>query len=712
MSSDPRPLRSDGDGFRRFSRRARTWRDPVGLFSSIRSFRATDTATVARVLLSAFFLGGFSLAVIVPLALFSALVYFVRDIPPVQQVMDRPVFQTTRIYDRNGVLLYELNDPDQGQRLVVHLNQLPRSLIDATIAVEDPTFFSNPGIDPLSIVRAAAQDVTSHGIVSGASTLTQQLARNVLFTDVQQRESQTLDRKIKEAIFAFELTQTYSKPEILEMYFNEVNYGNHSYGVGAAAESYFGKPVSQLDLAQSALLAGLPQAPSSYDPNLNMPAARARQAYVLDRMVLHGYITAAQAEQAKQEPLTVHQATFGIKAPHFVNYVTQLIEQRYGHDALYDRGWRIQTTLDLGLDQIAQAKARERVDQVRQEMNAHNACVVTIQPSTGEILTMVGSLDYFDTSIQGQVNVCTSPRQPGSSVKVFNYVTAYERGFVPDSIVYDVKTAFDRGPGLSPYVPLNFDFQFHGPVMLREALGSSLNIAAVKLLQRVGVHAMDDTAHAMGITTMTDPDRYGLTLTLGAADVTPLDMAFAYSAFANDGSMVGEPVPLQDRVLGMRRYEPVAILKITDSSGNVVYQYHPPPPIQVVSPQAAYLITSSLTDDHARHFTFAPGGALNVGFPAAAKTGTTQLEQDAWTMGYTPDLAVGIWVGNTDGTPMKATEGVLSAGAIWHTYMPAAVKYLHLPEKDFKVPPGVVHGNVCGKVDWYIQNVPPICTVG
>ncbi len=691
--------------------RLRTWRAPIGLFSSIRSFHTSDSGTVARVMLSAVFLVLFTLAVVVPLVIYSGFAYFVRDIPPVPQVMSRPVFQTTRIYDRNGVLLYELIDPDHGRRILVNLNQIPRNLINATIAVEDPTFFSNPGVDPLSILRAALQNYASHGIVSGASTLTQQLARNVLFT-YQERQAQTLDRKIKEAIFAVELTQTYSKTQILSMYFNEVYYGNLSYGVGAAAESYFGKPVSQLDLAESAMLAGLPQAPSDYDPLHNLPAAKARQAYVLDRMVYHGYISQAQADAAKKEHLHFQSPKFAIKAPHFVNYVTQLIQERYGRDALYNRGWRIQTTLDYGLDQLARQKAQERINQIRQEMNAHNACVVTIQPSTGEILTMTGSLDYWDNNIDGQVNVCTSLRQPGSSVKPFNYVTAFERGFVPSSIVYDVKTAFDRGPGLSPYVPNNFDYQFHGPVTLREALASSLNIPAVKLLQRVGVHAMADTAHAMGITSMTNPDRYGLTLTLGAADVEPLDMAFAYSVFANDGYMVGEPVPLQDRALGMRRYEPVAILKITDSSGNVVYQYHPPPPIQVVSPQAAYLITSTLSDDKARHFTFAPGGALNIDRPAAAKTGTTQLEQDAWTVGYTPDLAIAIWVGNTDGEPMKATEGVLSAGAIWHTYASAAHQYLHLPVHDFKVPPGVVHGNVCGKEDWYIQGITPICTVG
>jgi penicillin-binding protein 1C len=661
--------------------------------------------------LAAVALGFFTVVLLIPLVLYSGYAYLTRDIPPVEQLMSQPVFQTTRIYDRNGGLLAELIDPDKGRRILVNLNQLPPYLVDATIAVEDPTFYSNPGVDPLSIGRAVLQNFSSHQVVSGASTLTQQLARNVLFP-LSEREQQTLDRKLRESIFAIRLTQTYSKDQILGMYFNEVYYGNLSYGVGAAAQSYFGKPASSLDLAESAMLAGLPQAPADYDPINHFATAKARQVYVLDRMVVRGYLTQADADRAKAEPLHFVSPQFELKAPHFVNYVTQLIQDRYGRDALYDRGWRIQTTLDSGLNDLALADARQRILQIQNEMNAHNAAVVVIRPSTGEILAMVGSLDYWNKSIDGQVNVATSLRQPGSSIKPFNYVTAFERGFVPDSVVYDVKTDFYRGPGLSPYAPLNFDLQFHGPVLLREALASSLNIPAVKLLQRIGIHDMVDTAHAMGITSITDPDRYGLTVTLGAADVTPLDLAYGYSVFANDGRMVGEEVPLQDRVLGMRRYEPVAILSITDSVGNVVYQYKPPPPIQVVSPQAVYLLTNSLNDDKARHFTFAPNGALVIDRPAAVKTGTTQIEQDAWTVGYTPDLAIAIWVGNTNGDPMKATEGVLSAGAIWHVFAPGAHQYLSLPRKDFAIPPGVVYGHVCGKDDWSIQGIAPICTVG
>jgi len=662
-------------------------------------------------LLSAVVIVGFTILIVAPLTAFTAYAYFSRDIPPVSQVVNKPVFQTTRVYDRNGVLLATLSNPDQGRRTIVSLNQVPQTLIEATVSIEDPTFFSNPGINPLSIGRAAVQDVTTHGVVSGASTLTQQLARNLLFT-LQERESLTLDRKIKEAIFAYRLTQTYSKQDILAMYFNEVYYGNLSYGVQAASQTYFGKPVSKLDLAESAMLAGLPQAPSSYDPLHNLPVAKQRQAQVLDAMAKHGYITQAQADAAKAEPLHLVPPKFDYRAPHFVDYVVQWLTQRYGPDAVYDHGWNIQTSLDVGLDDLANQKMNTVINQIKGNMNVHDACVVAIQPQTGEILAMVGSPNYQDASISGQVNTCTSPRQPGSSVKPFTYVTAFERGFVPSTIVDDSKTAFSRGPGLSPYIPTEFTGEYHGVVTLREGLGSSLNVPAVKLVQAVGVHSMDDTAHAMGVTSMNNPDQYGLTLTLGAADVTALDMAYAYSVFANEGQMVGEPVELQDRVLGQRQYEPVAVLKITDSAGNTIYQYNPPKPVQVVSPQAVYLIDQVLDDDAARHFDFGVHGALWLGFPAPVKTGTTQFYQDTWTDGYVPGLAVAIWMGNADGTPMTNTFSELSAGALWHEFMPAALQYLHLPTQDFKVPPGVVQGEVCGKVDWYIQGISPICSLG
>jgi membrane peptidoglycan carboxypeptidase len=665
-----------------------------------------------RVLLAAIVLVAFTFLVITPLAGFTAFTYFARDLPSPQQVVNQPVPQTTKIYDRNGVLLAEIGDPNQGRRTVVRLDQLPANLINATVATEDPTFFTNPGVDVQSILRATFQNAAQHQITSGASTITQQLARNLLWS-LPERESQSITRKIEEAIFAYRLTQAYPKDDILAMYFNTVYYGNQSYGVEAAAETYFGISASKLDLAQAALLAGLPQAPSDYDPFQNLTLAKQRQAQVLAAMVKRGYITTDQADAANREPLPLKTPQIPYNAPHFVNYVTQWLQQRYGYNAVYDNGWQIQTSLDLHIDQMAQQDEQALIQQVKQTMNAHDACVVAISPQTGEILAMVGSPDYWDASINGQVNTCTSPRQGGSSVKPFNYLAAFERGFVPSSLVNDSRTEFPVGPGLPTFVPSEFTNTYNGTVTLREALGSSLNVPAVKLLQYVGDQEMADTAHAMGVTTMTDPYRYGLTLTLGASDVTAIDMAFAYSVLANGGQMVGEPVPLQDRQLGMRQYEPVAVLKITDSAGNVIYQYEPPKPIQVVSPQATFLISNVLSDDAARHFDFGSHGALWLGYPAAVKTGTTQFYQDTWADGYVPGgLAVAIWVGNADATPMTNTFSLLTAAALWHSFVPAAVSYLHLPIDDFPVPPGVVHGQVCGKEDWYIQGIPAICSVG
>lgn len=697
---------------RRHGRRARTWRTPTGLFPQIRSFQSSSDTPVIRGIISTIILTVIGLALVVPASLLTAYFYFARDVPPPAQIVNRPVPQTTKIYDRNGVLLAELSDPNKGQRTVVPLKQLPPYLIDAAVAIEDPTFYTNPGINPLSVARAAFENATHHQIVSGASTLTQQLARNLLW-NFQERQSKSIARKVKEAIFAVRLTQTYSKDQILAMYFNTVYYGNRSYGIEAASRNYFGKSASQLDLAESAMLAGLPQAPSSYDPLLHQAIAKRRQAEVLDAMVKHGYITVTQASAAKAEPLHFTTQQIPYHAPHWINYVTQWLEHRYGYNAVYDQGWRIQTTLDLGLNRLAQQKAQERIAQIQQKMNAHDACVVAIQPQTGEILAMVGSLNYWDKTIDGQINTCIAPRQGGSSVKVFNYLTAFEQGYVPDTVVNDVQTAFSQGPGRPPYIPKEFTNTYNGPVTLRDALGSSLNVPAVKLLEQIGSHSLSRTAHAMGVTSLNHPDQYGLTLTLGASNVTAVDMAFAYSVLANDGSMVGEPVPLKDRQLGQRPYEPVCVLKITDAAGNVVYQYQPPKPIQVVSPQAAYLISNVLTDDRARHFDFGRHQALWLGFPAAVKTGTTQFYQDTWTDGYVPaGLAVSIWVGNANGDPMTNTFSLLTAAAIWHSFMPAAMDYLHLPREYFKIPPGVAYGQVCGKQDWYIQGIAPICSVG
>lgn len=690
-------------------RREQRWQKALQ-HQRINKLYAEDNWAPARMVLLSAVLGSLGLVVVVISALLSGYFYFARGLPDPSFMTNRQLFQSVLFYDRNGQRLYELFDPNGGRRTLTHLEDLPPLLIDATLAAEDPNFWTNPGFDVLATGRALLQNFQHRSLVSGASTLTQQLARNILFTP-EERTAQTLDRKLREAIYAIWLTETYPKDQILETFFNEVYYGNLSYGVAAAARSYFGKDVKDLTLAECALLAGLPQAPSDYDPIHHLDLAKARQAYVLDRMVVHGHITEQEAKDAEAAPLTFADQSVTIRAPHFVYYVKDLIEQRYGHDALYNSGWTIQTTIDLNLQAIAEKDARARIAEIKDVMNAHNSAIVAIQPSTGEVLTMLGSLDYWDNSIQGQVNVATSLRQPGSSIKPFNYVTGFNMGYSPNSKIDDVKTCFAVSPSLPPYCPANFQFQYNGQVMLKEALASSLNIPAVKLLSHVGVEAMANTAHAFGITSLRNPYRYGLTLTLGASEVTPLDLTFAYSVFANDGNMIGEPVPLQDLEPGMREYEPVAVLKITDPSGKVVYQYTPPAPKQVYSPQAAWLVTTSISDDHNRRFTFAPGGPLVIDRPAAVKTGTTQFLQDTWTVGYTPDLVVGVWVGNTDGTAMRQISGVVSAATIWHNFIIDAQKYLQLPPRDFVQPPGVAYGQVCGNDGWYIVGRSPVCYV-
>jgi len=672
---------------------------------------AEDRWAPARMIAVSLALGLLSLMVIVPTALLTAYVYFSNGVPDASYVEHRKVFQSTLFYDRNGQLLYEMFDPKGGRRTLAHLEDLPPQLVEATLAAEDPSFYDNPGVDPLAMLRAGLQNFLHGGVVSGASTLTQQLAKNVLFTP-EERRSQTVERKIKEAIFAVRLTQAYPKDQILQMYFNEAYYGNLSYGVAAAARSYFGKNVRDLTLPESAMLAGLPQAPTDYNPILHFDQAKVRQAYVLDRMVYHGYITQEEADAAKAEPLHFADQTFPMRAPHFVNYVRDLLERRYGHDAVYNSGWTIQTSVDLNLQQIAEQDARKRIAEIKDTMNAHNAAIVAIRPSTGEILTMLGGLDYWDDSIQGRNNMAVAPRMPGSSVKPFNYVTAFEMGYVPSSRVDDVKSCFPVAPNLPAWCPANFEYRYNGPgVRLREALSSSLNVPAVKLLRHVGPAEMAETAHRFGITTLREPYRYGLTLTLGTSEVPLLDLAYAYSVFANDGYMVGVPVPLPEREMGMREYEPVAILKITDPDGKAVYQYTPPVPKQVFSPQAAWLITSILSDDRNRHFTYALGGDLVIDRPSAAKTGTTQFLQDTWTVGYTPDLVGGVWVGNTDGEEMRQAAGVISAGNIWHNFMVDAHRYLRVPPRDFVAPPGVAYGPVCGEDGWHVVGKTPICYV-
>lgn len=664
----------------------------------------------SRLFLTAFALGLLVLGLAGPLVLGALWLALTHDLPPATYARERPVFQSTQILSRDGQLLYEVVPPEGGRRQLVRLSDLPPFLLQATLAAEDPSFYQNPGVDPLAVLRALGQNLTGQAVVSGASTLTMQLSRNILFPP-DLRYERSLERKLKEMIYAVRLSRHFRKDEVLEMYFNEVYYGNMAYGIGAAARWYFGKEPRDLTLAEAALLAGLPQAPSEYDPLRHLPLAKARQWYVLSRMVTLGYLTPAEAVAAYQAPLQFADQRVHKRAPHFVDYVLDLLSRRYGREALYYNGWRVRTTVDLALTEKARALAAQRIAEIRQTMNAHNAAVVVLNAPTAEILAMVGSIDYWDPSIDGQVNVAVAPRMPGSAIKVFTYAAAYEDGYLPASRVNDTFTLFDRGPGLGPYAPHNYNGAFNGLVMLREALGSSLNVPAVKVVRVVTPDRMVALAHRLGITTLRDYRAHGLSVTLGSVDATLLDLTYAYSVFANLGRQVGAPVPPAEREPGFRQYEPVAILEITAPDGRVVYRYQPGAGAQVLSPQVAYLMTSSLSDDEARLFTFSRHGVLEIDRPAAAKTGTTEFMQDTWTIGYSPDLVVGVWVGNSDGSRMQRIVGVLSAGHIWHKVMIAAHQHLNLPPRPFPIPDGLEYGLVCGAYDWKIVGREPLCQV-
>jgi 1A family penicillin-binding protein len=596
------------------------------------------------------------------------------------------LFLTTRVYDRNGILLGEFWD--EGRRYWVPLDQIAPALRAATIATEDKTFYTNPGVDWAAIVRAVLQNTAEGEVVSGASTITQQLARNIAFT-YEERVSRSLDRKMREAALAQELTDRFSKDEILEMYLNVVYYGHLAYGAEAAARTYFGKSAAELTLAESALLAALPQSPAELDPLVpgNLERAKARQGLVLALMARNRVITPEEAAAAYAEPLNFQTKPAPEIAPHFLIYVRQLLEAQYGKNVVARGGLTIITTLDARLQQVAQEIVRRHVEAVRERYNLTNAALVALKPRTGEILAMVGSMDYHSQEIDGQVNVTIRPRQPGSAIKPILYALAFTRGFSPASLIWDIPSQFPLADG-TRYEPKNYDEKFHGPVRLRQALANSYNVPAVKLLDQVGVPAMLEMAHAMGIRGLDQPpSHYGLSLTLGGGEVTLLDLTTAYATLANAGGYV----------------PPVAILRVADSAGRVIVNYEPPMPRPVLDPRVAYLVSSILSDNEARTPMFGANSPLRLSRPAAVKTGTTTDWKDNWTVGYTPYLAVGVWAGNNSGAPMRNTTGLTGAAPIWHDFMeavfadPSMDAAIRRPDEplDFPRPEGLLEIPIC-----------------
>ncbi len=632
-------------------------------------------------------------------AAFSIYNYYAQDLPApgeiVKQTQDQ--FKTTRIFDRTGqVVLYEIFDPQGGNRTVVPLDRIPANCKNAAVALEDKNFWTNPGFDWYGIARAAYTTIRGEQ-VQGASTLTQQLVKNVLIPPAERTlrdptSIATYNRKAKELILSVEVSRRYTKNQILEWYLNGNYYGNLSYGIEAAAEAYFGKHVQDLDLSECATLAAIPQYPA-LNPIDSPQDAVDRRNITLDQMLLQGYATSEQTLAAKSAKMRVTPKRFDIKAPHFVFYVRRQLEDKYGPDVVARGGLNVITTLDYNVQQVAEQVARDQIAKLQTDKrNVNDASVVVIKPATGEIVGMVGSVDYFNRDIDGQVNVAISPRQPGSSFKIFNYLTAFSQGYTAASMLMDVRTVFDDSPN-PPYVPENYDRKYHGPVRLRTALGSSFNIPAVKLIQLVGVPNVINTAHRLGINTLSNANKYGLALTLGGGETTLLDMTYANSVLANQGAMAGVPVAPDQLKPGYRTLDPVAILKVTDADNKTLYEFKQPSRQQVVTPQLAYLMSDILGDNTARTPGFGSNSVLKLTRPAAVKTGTTSDWRDNWTIGYTPDYAVGVWAGNADNSEMEHISGVSGAGPIWHDIM----EKIHqtIPVHPFADPGGMVRVEVC-----------------
>jgi 1A family penicillin-binding protein len=608
----------------------------------------------------------FRLATLLVLLSAGAIVWILRDLPTVETFEQRIIPQSTRIYDHTGTtLLYDLHGEEK--RTIVPLDRISPLLINATITAEDDRFYHHIGIDLPGIIRALFRNILSLRFEEGGSTITQQLVRNAVLTP-----EKTFARKIREAVLAIAIEIRFSKEKILEAYLNQIPYGSLLYGAEAASQAYFGKSASDLTLAEAATLAALPKAPSYYSPYGNhRDELIHRRNYILDRMVTLGYLDSASAERAKGEPLTVLPPREPIIAPHFVFYVQEELERRFGKERVEQGGLRVITSLDVELQKIADEAVRSGAERNERRFRGRNAALVAIDPKNGNILAMVGSRDYFNPAYDGNVNVTVRPRQPGSSFKPIVYAAAFERGFTPDTILFDLPTEF--GTGEKSYRPQNYTGKTYGPVTARQALANSLNIASVKMLWLAGVRESVELAQRLGITTLKDPNEYGLSLVLGGGAVTLLEESSAFGVFANDGI----------------RVEPEAILRVETTDGKVLFSHHPVE-TRVLDREIAREITDILSDNEARALVFGTQTPLTLGSrPVAAKTGTAQDFRDAWTIGYTPSLVAGVWVGNNDYSPMaRGADGSVVAAPIWNTFMREALK--EKPIESFPKPKPVV----------------------
>jgi membrane peptidoglycan carboxypeptidase len=646
-----------------------------------------------------------------------------QDVVPPEQLIAEQSRGGAIILDRNGEVLYEFVDELSGLRRPVSLSQISQWLIDATIATEDPTFYENNGLNMRGLIRAGVENFAPFLVGdgdffegSGGSSITQQLAKNI-YIPREERLERSVDRKVKETVIALELTQRYEKDQILEWYLNSISYGGIYTGIEAAAQGYFGKPASELTLPEASLLAGIPQSPARYNPfspeNLDAETlqlsptslAKARQSEVLRLMTERGIITPQEAEAALDAPLEFRQTRFDIEAPHFVlGRIAQEVTARFGERALYDQGLVVTTTLDLNLQKMAEEIVERYIVEYGEQAGLFNGAFVAMDPLRGEILTYVGSRDYFRVDIEGRNDNAAARNSPGSTLKPFAFMTAFMNGWgTGTGVIAAPFEIMDYGTGqaFSPRDPIQ---QVLGPITAAQALGNSLNTTAIKTIMAAGVPETIQTMRRMGYTTFDNPAGYGPALVTGGSEVTLVDQVYAYSVLATNGIMRGHDA-LTTRWLepGDRTLEPAAILMVQDPEGRVVYEYETPDEQRVVGAEYAYLATSILSDGSTQCITFGACGALGLpnGYPSAAKTGTSEPFEnlraigETWTIGYTPHLVAGIWAGNADNAPIQGITSTSVSLRGWKDFMVQALDYLSLPPEQFERPPGIVERQVC-----------------
>ncbi len=642
--------------------------------------------------------------------LFASLIYVFWGLPSVDSLSANLSSPSIRITDRNGRALYDILPSEGGRHAVVSFDGIAQCMKDSTVTVEDKHFYENSGVDPEGILRAVWINLRGGETIAGGSTITQQVARNLLLSQ-DERAERTLRRKLREAVLAWELNRKLTKHEILALYLNQVNYGGMSYGVEAAAQTYFGKHAGELLLPECALLAGLPQAPAVYNPFTNPDLAKARQGIVLGLMEDQGYITNEERVAANSAPLSYNPAPYPIEAPHFVWIVKDQIEALFAAGQLdRRRSLVVRTTLDLDDQRLTEQIVARRIEEFKPKEgeishNVNNAALVVLDVHAGEILALVGSADYFDASIHGALDMATSPRQTGSVFKPLIYALALDpqrpHPWTAATPILDVPTTFITHDG-TPYTPKNYDGREHGPVPVRVALASSLNVPAVKTLEQVGVEKALELARRLGITSLGDPQSYDLSLALGGGQMSLLQLSTAFAALARDGYSTGN----------------YAILDIRDADGNLLYTQEKTPPVQVIDPRVAWLISDILSDDRARQTGFGPNSTLKIDRVAAVKTGTTTNFHDNWTIGYTPDLVVGVWVGNSGHEAMHNVTGLTGAAPIWHDAMRALLN--GQPDRPFIQPDGLKLVEVCDyssllptpacqhtRTEWFIAGTEP-----